>query len=118
MKTLKQICLAIGLATLLSGAAHADHYRHRQHGHHSHYSHHNGANVALLTIAGVAIGATTYRYYNPPAVYAPPPQVVYMPPYAPPAPASTLYFCRSSGQYYPYVGVCPEGWQILPAPPH
>jgi hypothetical protein len=121
MKTTQKICLALSLSLCLSGTALAD-YRH--HGHYDdHYRSHWGGNAALLTIAGVAIGATAYNYYAPPPVYyQPTPRVIYTPPYvapvAPPPAVASWYYCASSGQYYPYVRHCPEGWQaVMPTPP-
>lgn len=119
MKTAQKICLALSLTFALSSAAIADpRYRGHYSGHHHHQRGYiSGGNAALLTIAGVAIGATAFRYYDPPPVYVPPPRVVYVPPYSPPAAQGTWYFCNSSNQYYPYTRHCPEGWQAVPAMP-
>ena len=46
--------------------------------------------------------------YVPPRIYRP----------APPPPPQYWYYCRSAGSYYPYVHVCPEGWQRVPARPN
>jgi hypothetical protein len=67
-------------------------------------------------------------YYYPPAYYPPayyppayyPPATEYVEPTpAPAAPAAGYwYYCPSSQAYYPYVRVCPEGWQqVAPQPP-
>jgi len=122
---------AMGLTLLLSvsliGTAQADrgYYDrgHQNHGGHRGYynapqQHHNhgrnwGVPAAVLAITGLAIGAAAYQSYQPrPAyVYSAPPQ-----PVAPPPDSGNWYFCNSSGNYYPYVRVCPEGWQPV-APP-
>ena len=68
--------------------------------------------LIVLGIAGAAISAAA----NPPS-YAPPPQVTYVNPPAvympPPQPVGASYFCSSVGQFYPYTGYCPEGWQLV-----
>lgn len=67
-------------------------------------------------------------YYQPAPVYVQPPQQVYVQPaptyqqqqpsYAPPtAAAQTWYYCSSAKGYYPYVRVCPGGWEQVPAMP-
>ncbi|HZQ75090.1 MAG TPA: RcnB family protein [Burkholderiales bacterium] len=45
-------------------------------------------------------------------------------PAAPPAavgstvpPGAPMYFCGSANAYYPYVTQCPEGWEVVSAPP-
>lgn len=83
---------------------------------------------------------TRPHYYQPdPYYYQPAPvyyqQPVYVQPapaysYAPPAPAyqqaqqapaaaapQTWYYCASAKGYYPYVRVCPGGWEQVPAMP-
>jgi len=46
-----------------------------------------------------------------PLVIAPPPV------FTPPVPPERLwYYCESSGQYYPQVRYCPEGWRAVAAP--
>ena len=68
--------------------------------------------LIVLGIAGAAISAAA----SPPS-YAPPPQVTYVNPPAvvmpPPQPVGASYFCSSVGQFYPYTGYCPEGWQLV-----
>ncbi len=61
------------------------------------------------------VGPLWYFYPGPIYPYPNP----YVPPVimqAPPA-ARYWYYCASSGQYYPYVAVCPEGWRMVPADP-
>ena len=83
---------------------------------HSHYRHGGGGRwigpAAVLAITGLAIGAA----YTRPYVEVAPAQPVYVqPPMAPPVSPAAWYFCRSSGQYYPYTNFCPEGWVAVPA---
>lgn len=117
MKKTASLCLAAALAMAVNTSAQADWGHH--HGHfrppmHGHHHHHGGSWVgpaAVLAITGLAIGATAYNnaYGAPAPVYAPP---VYS---APPANSGLWYYCRSSGQYYPYTNACPEGWHAVPA---
>ena len=67
--------------------------------------------------------APVYPYPDP---YAPAPVVVspaqsqmiqQAPQLAQPTAPSVWYFCKSSGKYYPYTSVCPEGWKTVPATP-
>ena len=122
---------ALGLTLLLSvsliGTAQADrgYYDRGHHDHGGYRSHYNapqqhnnhgrnwGVPAAVLAITGLAIGAAAYQSYQPRPtyVYSAPPQ-----PVAPPPDSGNWYFCNSSGNYYPYVRVCPEGWQPV-APP-
>lgn len=79
---------------------------------------------------GVTIGPYWGPWYYPPAPY-------YYPPYYPPvvveppsrqvyieqqpadaASTNYWYYCATAKGYYPYVKVCPSGWQkVLPQPP-
>lgn len=54
-----------------------------------------------------------YPYPNPyePPVLIPPPVDVL------PPPTQYWYYCEASRTYYPYVPVCPGGWQKVPATP-
>ena len=118
MKTIRYLCLILSMALALSGSAQANSWHHQHGGHHSHHRHHHGGDwgstAALLAITGVAVGATIYRQSPPPPAYIPPPRVIY----APPADPGIWYFCRSAGQYYPYVRHCYEGWEaVIPPPP-
>lgn len=61
--------------------------------------------AAVLTIGGLALGSALY--YNAP----PQPVVVYQNSAPPPG---NWFYCRSSGQYYPYTQACPEGWVTVP----
>ena len=61
-------------------------------------------------------------YYYGPDDYdydAAPPQVVYAPPAATVQQGSPAiwYYCPVAKAYYPYVNVCPSGWQEVPASP-
>lgn len=60
--------------------------------------------------------APIYPYpdpYTPPVVVQAPPT----PAAAPQAQAPVWYFCAQPSGYYPYVAVCPGGWQAVPATP-
>ncbi len=61
------------------------------------------APAAVVTLGAIAIGAAINNAPPPPA-YAPPPP-----------PPGNWYYCRSSGQYYPYTDACPDGWMVVPA---
>lgn len=129
MKKISATLLAISLALGCVGSAQADRGRydrpaygghdHRQnhHGHRSHHGHRGSwvGPAALLAITGLAIGATAYAASAPPVyqapVYAPPPRPVEVVPQA-----GNWYFCGSSGEYYPHIRYCPEGWQVVMPP--
>ncbi len=68
------------------------------------------APAAMIALGGLAIGTAIHYSNASPAQ----PNYNYSAPPAPPA--GQWYFCRSSGQYYPYTNACPEGWQAVP--PH
>lgn len=123
MKKTISLCLAALLALGTSVSAQADWGRHNgyrenhnRHEHHNHYR--SGSNwvgpAALLAITGLAVGAAAYssQAYSAPVYVAPPP----------PRPVQVVpdngswYYCGSSGQYYPYVRHCPEGWQEVMPP--
>ncbi len=125
---MKKALIALISASLLVGSigsAQADWGRHRgYYGHQPHRHHHHGNGswvgpAAIIALTGLAIGAAAYsnNVYATPApapVYTPPTPVYVAPPA--PAPANELwYYCRSSGQYYPYTNACPEGWLAVPA---
>jgi len=59
--------------------------------------------------------APIYPYPDP---YTPP---VYSSPATPPPAGGNMpqywYYCASSGNYYPYISTCPEGWKMVPATP-
>ena len=132
MKKITSLCIAISLALGTAGNAYADRNRHdgyrapqHNHGHHNDYAYRDhgrrhGANwagpAAILAITGLAIGAAAYSHANAAPVYAVP---VYSPPPRPiqVSPESgNWYYCGSSGQYYPYVRYCDEGWQSVMPP--
>ena len=88
---------------------------------------HNGQS-GWWWVVRIATGAELWYSYNDPIYpysdpYVPPTtmreqQPIYqLTPVPQPAPYATWYFCASSGKYYPYVAVCPEGWKAVPAPP-
>ena len=60
--------------------------------------------------------AYPYAFSPPPAVYVQPVLVEPIVLAAQPQPP-VWYFCASTAQYFPYVGACPEGWQIQSAVP-
>ena len=120
MKKIVNTLLAATLSIGLIGQASAGPDRHWRHEHrpqiqqHHHYhapprvqNHHPRNNwlgpAAVLTIGGLAIGSTLYHANTPP-------RVVHG---APPPPNGNWFYCRSSGQYYPYTQACPEGWQAV-----
>ena len=134
--TKRLLAAALAFATLLgSGAALADG---RGHGH-------GGGGVRWGL--GISIGIPWYAYgpqyiYPPPRVYYPtvvlpavepvyidrpvyiersversaPPLVVVQPQAAAPSQGDWFY-CAGSGAYYPYVSICPGGWQRVPSTP-
>ena len=78
-------------------------------GPHGHY-HGYGWVAPAVVLGGIAAAVAAATYYPPRPVYVAPPQPVYV------APPSTYWnYCRSAGQYYPNIGYCPEGWQLVPA---
>lgn len=74
------------------------------------------------------VGGMWYPYWEPvypyPDPYIPPviiqtvpeqPEPPMMVPAEPSVPS--WYYCQSAQGYYPYVALCPEGWQAVPATP-
>ena len=127
MKKTTTLCLAISLmlgtvATAQADKGRNDGYRPHQQDYGRHYDQGYRSNrgwggpAALLAITGLAIGAAVFSQANAAPVYAAP---VYSPPprqvQAAPA-AGNWYYCGSSGQYYPYVRYCDEGWQSVMPP--
>lgn len=124
MKASTFLYLAVSMAIGTTGTAQADWSRHDDHRSHRHdYRHHQKHHdhgyrqrsdwvgpAAILAITGLAIGAAAYSQANAAPTYVAPPQ-----PMQPPADSGNWYYCDSSGQYYPYVRHCPEGW--LPVMP-
>jgi hypothetical protein len=86
--------------------------RYERHGHHNRHHHHNrhdavwGVLGAGLVLGAIALAAEPYR---------PPPAPVVVVPVRPSA--GVWNYCASSGNYYPYVEYCPEGWRAVPATP-
>ncbi|HEY7986936.1 MAG TPA: hypothetical protein VIE17_08440 [Methylophilaceae bacterium] len=103
---------------------------------------HGGGGWVLPALIGGAILYDVTRphyYYPPPQTVYVQPQTVYVQPqpyyvqpaptysYAPPAPVyqqapaaaapQSWYYCDSARGYYPYVKVCPGGWEQVPAMP-
>ena len=124
MKKTTTLCLVISLSLATSGIAQADWGHHRDHRpdgyQYRHYQNHDYADrhrsnwvgpAAILAITGLAIGAAAYSQANAAPVYMAAPQ-----PMQPPPPTGNWYYCDSSGQYYPYVRNCPEGWQAVMPP--
>lgn len=124
MKTIASTLIAATLALGAIGQANArpDHYRYyddyrpRHVQRHYHYAppppprhrhrHYDWiAPAAVVTLGAIAIGAAINS-----AAPAPPPAYIASPP-----PPGNWYYCRSSGQYYPYTNACPEGWMAVPA---
>lgn len=122
MKTSTALCLALSVAIGTSSTAQADWGRHDEHRSNRHERHHKNHDhdyrqrsnwvgpAAILAITGLAIGAAAYSQANAAPAYIAPPQ-----PVQPPPDSGNWYYCDSSGQYYPYVRHCPEGW--LPVMP-
>ena len=137
-KLSKRLILAfIALIAAVPVYAEGEHgHRGNNRGNGSGHGGYRGSSWVLPALIGGAIAYDlTYPYqgyiqpypvYAPPLVYAPP-QVfiqtapVYaqpLPIYAPPSPSVPLwYFCSASNAYYPYVTLCPSGWQAVPATP-
>jgi len=121
MKKTSALLLAVSLVVATTGNALADrgHYGKGYYGghrHHHEHSHRQGQGwigpAAILAITGLAIGAAAYSQAQATPTYAMP-----QPAYQPPPPDSgNWYYCNSSGQYYPYVRGCPEGWQAVMPP--
>lgn len=137
MKTVRNTVVLMLMVVAMCGNVWANGYRgYSSHGHHRPH-HHGGGWVApllFLGLAGAVIGAAASKPSAPPPVYVQPPvtyvqpQVTYVQPaptYMPPpvtqaAPQQMVnpwYFCKSIGQYYPYVQSCPEGWQLVSPTP-
>jgi outer membrane protein OmpA-like peptidoglycan-associated protein len=75
---------------------------------------------AARVYVGVGVGYPYYGYgYYPyyPGYYYAPPEVVYQPPVVTvtQAPAAYWYYCPPARAYFPYVQVCPSGWEAVPA---
>lgn len=128
---IKPISIALCMVLCTTTPALADrghdrsHYRpaprHHDGGHHRGYGWAGPA--ALLAITGIVAGIAASNYHAPAPVYVEPlpiyvaPQPVYVAPRtADAAPAAGYWhYCGSAGQYYPYVNICPEDWQLVPA---
>ena len=119
MKARTALNLILSLSLFASGAAHADWGHHGGPGrfgppappmpmHHHHHGNDWVVPAAVLAITGLAVGAALSepRPQPQPVYVAPPPPPIRVQP----APG-VWYYCNSSGQYYPYVDYCPEGWQ-------
>ena len=115
------VSLVISLS-LIALPAYAENGRGRRnyesHGQHERHDN-NGSAWAGVAIIGAIAGLALLAERNEPAynasTYVEP---VYQAPgsYAPPQPASNVwYYCQSSAMYYPYTKACPEGWQAVPA---
>lgn len=130
MNKIPSILIAAGLAIGMAGNAVAgpDHHRHydRYYDRHAprvvqknyyypppprrvHRDYDWVAPAAILTLGAVALGTAISQSTPPATVYTSPPP--------PPPRSDSWYFCRSSGMYYPYTKVCPEGWRAVPATP-
>ena len=127
MKKTISLCLAALLTLGTSVSAQADRGRHdgyrehynrhdNRHEHHNHYRSRSNwvGPAALLAITGMAVGAAVYSsqaYSGPVYIAPPPPRPVQVAP-----DNGNWHYCGSSGQYYPYVSYCPEGWQQVMPP--
>lgn len=133
MKT--KICITLLMICMADYALAYDHHDNHHDDHHDdhhydrHDDHHDGigwGGVALglglgLGVIGGAMLAPNYNNYG----YGYPSQQIYIQPqptYIQPPPVyiqqpqqQYWYFCGSVNGYYPYVKVCPEGWQeVIP----
>jgi hypothetical protein len=93
---------------------------------HWYHGNHDGRVGWWWVLGAATVGTAMWYAYNAPVYPYPdpyvPPAVIVAPPPASapilqPAPPAVWYYCGSSRQYYPYVGVCPEGWKTVPAAP-
>ena len=124
------VALTLTSSALAGGYGYYGHSGRHGHGH-SHGRHGSDwvAPLLILGIAGAAIAASSARE-APRPVYAPPveyrqapvyPPVAYPPVAYPPVAYSPLapridnpvWWCASSGQYYPATTYCPENWQLV-----
>lgn len=109
------------------------HHGQRHHGHHRNHGHFHSRGRVEIIIGAPLPGAWHYRtqphyyaqsqhyvYAYPPVIAVPSSPLVYIergeqdgiqqpPPY--------WYYCDNPHGYYPYVRVCPRGWQQVPAQP-
>ena len=123
---MKKLLLIACIALLSTGSAYAD----RGYGHGG--GHGGGWGWGGAWIVPALIGsAIVYEMTQPQTVYVQPAPVYapnypqgyapgYPPAYVPaaaPAPVQHWYFCAGANAYYPYVSVCPGGWQVVPAIP-
>ncbi len=124
MKTIRQVGLAVLLASLLSGSAWADRYRRPYYGHYPHSS------VQFGVYLGAPWGYPPYPMYPsypalnywppvymPPIVVTPPPVYVEQRQAVPVLEAGFWYYCNESRAYYPHVQQCAGAWQkVSPTP--
>lgn len=75
-------------------------------------------------VPAVIGGAIIYDATRPRTIFVEPAPVYVQsaPVYVQPAPVvpslqQPWYFCPGANGYYPYVSVCPTGWQVVPATP-
>jgi hypothetical protein len=118
---MKKFVVAALLVTVMSGSAFADRgYRAPAYNHYHHRGGYHSDWVGPLLFFGLTAAALAAATQQPPpeAAYVLPAPVEAAPQVAPqPAPVGVWYFCRSSGQYYPYVRSCPEAWEPVPSVP-
>jgi hypothetical protein len=126
------------------GSFHGRGFSHHGHGHHAHrhqgHGHHRSQGRVDIIIGAPLAGSWYYRTH--PGYYAQPPYYAYSYPPAiamqssPPVyiergdqqdekqdqlqlqqPPAHYYYCTDPQGYYPYVRVCPRGWEQVPAQP-
>jgi hypothetical protein len=110
-----------------NGSAHGRGFSH--HGHHHHGHHHSRARVDIIVGAPLAVPWPGYYARPPYYAYSYPPAIAMQS--SPPVyiergdeqdqiqqpPPAYWYYCNNPQGYYPYVRVCPKGWQQVPAQP-
>jgi hypothetical protein len=117
---MRKFAAAVLLISAMSGSAVADHgYQSPAYHHHHHGDGYHSDWVGPLLFFGITAAALAAAAQQQPPLetaYVLPAPAVTAPQVAP-APVGVWYFCRSSGQYYPYVRSCPEAWELVPSVP-
>lgn len=78
---------------------------------------HHGGRAGWWWIVGPAWYYYPQPVYPYPSPWEPDELIITGPGVVMPPPAPYWHYCPSSRNYYPYVPVCPGGWQLVPAVP-